>query len=61
MKFVYVGAGHETIVFGHDFVKGEAVEVTDEYAIKKLTNNPCFEIATEKEEEKPKQGRPFKH
>jgi hypothetical protein len=61
MKFVYVGAGYETTAFGIEFIKGEAVEVIDEYAIKKLSNNPCFEIATEKEEEKPKQGRPFKH
>jgi len=35
MKFMYLGEGSTTI-FGHTFKSGEAVEVTDEYAIRKL-------------------------
>lgn len=35
MKFMYLGEGSTTI-FGHTFKAGEAVEVTDEHAVKKL-------------------------
>ncbi len=36
MKFMYLGEGSTTI-FGHTFKSGEAVEVTDEHAVKKLS------------------------
>lgn len=51
MKFVFIGKQGETepkttTVFGKTFERnGEAVEVTDEQAIKKLQNNPEFKEA----------------
>lgn len=42
MRFMYVGEERETTVFGHTFRHGEAVEVTDEHAIKKLSNHHLF-------------------
>lgn len=41
MKFMYLGEG-STTVFGHTFKAGEAVEVTDAHAIKKLKNSVLF-------------------
>ena len=41
MKFMYLGEG-TTVVFGLTFKAGEAVEVTDAHAIRKLTANHLF-------------------
>lgn len=41
MRFMYLGEG-STTVFGHTFKAGEAVDVTDEHAIRKLTHNQFF-------------------
>lgn len=63
MKFMYLGEG-STTVFGLTFKAGEAVEVTDAHAIKKLKNSVLFahneEVApAPKVEEQPKRrGRP---
>lgn len=42
MRFMYVGDEPETVVFGITFKPGEPVEVTDEYAIRKLSANHLF-------------------
>jgi len=42
MKFMYIGDEPETVVFGLTFKAGEAVEVTDEHAIRKLKGNSLF-------------------
>jgi hypothetical protein len=66
MKFMYLGEG-STTVFGLTFKAGEAVEVTDAHAIKKLTANNLFahndepEASAPKVEDQPKRmGRPPK-
>ena len=41
MKFMYLGEG-STTVFCHTFKVGEAVEVTDAHAIKKLKASVLF-------------------
>lgn len=50
-EFIYKGPAVETVAFGITFPKGEVVEVTDGYAIGKLTNNPCFVNGTSKKPE----------
>ena len=62
MKFMYIGEG-ETEAFGIKFKAGEAVDVTDETAIRKLKHNHLFthneEPEAPKAEEAPKRrGRP---
>ena len=68
MKFMYLGEG-STTVFGHTFNPGEAVEVTDDHAIRKLAAHHLFAHNDEpaaapdapKAEEAPKRrGRPPK-
>jgi hypothetical protein len=51
-KFIYKGPAVETVAYGVTFPKGEAVEVTDEFAVKKLTGNPCFKVEEVKEAKK---------
>jgi len=51
MKFMYLGEGSTTI-FGHTFKAGEAVEVTDAHAIKKLTQMTAL-FAHDEEQETP--------
>jgi hypothetical protein len=64
MKFMYLGEGSTTI-FGHTFHAGEAVEVTDEHAVKKLKRMTTLfahdeeQAAPVKTEDAPKRrGRP---
>lgn len=64
MKFMYLGEG-ETKIFGYTFKAGEAVEVTDEHAVKKLSRMTTLfahdeeKTAPAKAEEPPKRrGRP---
>lgn len=63
MRFMFLGEG-STTVFGLTFKAGEAVEVTDEHAIKKLTHNQFFasdEAPEADATEQPKRrGRPPK-
>lgn len=59
MKFMYVGEG-TTEAFGIVFNAGEPVEVTDEYAIRKLKAHHLFthdETPAPVEPEKPRRGR----
>lgn len=42
MFFAYIGEGKEAGAFGLLFPNGEPVEVLDEHAIRKLSNNPQF-------------------
>lgn len=41
-RFMYVGDELQTTIFGLTFKQGEAVEVTDEHAVKKLSNSVLF-------------------
>lgn len=63
-KFVYIGDHEETAVFGLSFPQGVTVEVTDQRAIGKLSNNPHFVLVVDGIEvmaEQPKRrGRPPK-
>ncbi len=43
MKFKYLGDKQDMAVFGYDFSNGKTPEVTDAFAIGKLTNNMEFE------------------
>jgi hypothetical protein len=45
MKFIYIGSGRDTTAFDITFPVNVPTEVTDEHAIKKLSNNPQFERA----------------
>lgn len=51
-KFIYLGPAAETVAFGITFPKGEAIEATEDHAVKKLTGNPCFKAVEEKKKEK---------
>lgn len=51
-KFIYLGPATETVAFGVTFPKGEAVEATEDHAVKKLTGNPCFKAAVEEKKGK---------
>jgi hypothetical protein len=42
VKFAYIGDEAETDAFGLRFLPGEPVDVTDEHAIRKLSNNRFF-------------------
>ena len=63
MKFMYIGEG-ETEAFGTKFKAGEAVEVTDEHAIRKLkahhlfTHNEEPEAPVKAEDAPKRRGRP---
>ena len=53
MKYKYVGSGDDppetTTFYGHRFrLGGPGVEVTDETALAKLKNHPCFEQVKER-------------
>lgn len=43
MEFIFKGEESVTFVYGLTFPNGEAVNVTDEQVIKKLSNHPQFE------------------
>jgi hypothetical protein len=47
MKFQYLGKKEDMKVFGADFTNGATPDVTDEYAIKKLSGNRHFAPVTE--------------
>lgn len=67
-QFAFIGDEQETQGFGLVFPRGVAVEVSDSYAIRKLTNNQFFtqvfdgvEVLDAVEPEAPKRrGRPPK-
>ena len=60
MKFMYLGEGSTTI-FGHTFKAGEAVEVTDSHAVKKLAQmTALFAHDEEPEAPAPKTEEPAK-
>jgi len=44
MKATYIGEEIAVSLFGLIFPRGQAVEVTDEHAAKKLANNPQFQV-----------------
>lgn len=45
MKVTYIGDEIAVALFGMTFPKGQAVEVTDEHAQRKLAANPQFSVA----------------
>lgn len=49
MKATYIGEEIAVSLFGLIFPRGQAVEVTDEHAAKKLANNPQFQVAAASE------------
>lgn len=67
MKFKYTGEAPEGFIdqYGVKFVPGEASEVSDTFAIGKLSNHPLFEAVGDSapvvtEEPKKRGGRPKK-
>lgn len=42
MQFAFIGDEPENVAFGLRFPRGVAVDVTDEHAVRKLTNNRFF-------------------
>jgi hypothetical protein len=62
MEFMYVGEEAETTIFGITFRRGEAEEVTDERAIRKLKSSSLFTHNSSAEvppsEEPKRRGRP---
>jgi hypothetical protein len=64
-SFTFIGDELETVAFGLRFPRGEAVEVTDAHAVKKLTNNQYFAqvfqgVEVLEAEPPKKRGRPRK-
>lgn len=52
MKFRYLGDKKDMQAFGYDFSNGATPDVTDEFAIMKLSGNNHFEVAESFEEVK---------
>lgn len=60
MRFAYEGPEIAVSIFGATFPKGVAVEVSDGYAIGKLSHHPEFISDNAPAEDKPRRGRPPK-
>jgi hypothetical protein len=62
--FTYIGEGEGTEAFGLLFPRNSPVDVADEYAIRKLSNNPQFVSVVDGVEvldpEPKRRGRPRK-
>lgn len=62
--FTYIGEGEGTEVFGLSFPRNVPVEVTEEHAIRKLSNHPQFVLVVDgvevMEPEPKRRGRPRK-
>ena len=54
MKIKYTGVCDVTTTQGHEFIKGEYVEINNEKIIRKLKSNKFFECMDEKPKAKPK-------
>lgn len=67
-RFAYIGDHAETFVLGLRFVRGQAIEVTAESAVRKLRSNGDFSevadsvepVAPEAQKEPKRRGRPPK-